>query len=84
MIMHSKDLYITFPRFSIACIFRRHPLSMFRMLWIDMYDRVFQFPPISSNFTQPLKRSGTTFHRPQSTAFKVSVTDRCISVFPVM
>ncbi|XP_042172988.1 uncharacterized protein LOC121845514 isoform X5 [Oncorhynchus tshawytscha] len=32
--------------------------------WIDMYDSVFLFPPISSN----LKRSGTTFHRPQSTA----------------
>ncbi len=29
--------------------------------------RVFQFPPISSNFAQPLKRSGPTFHRPQST-----------------
>jgi hypothetical protein len=27
---------------------------------------VFQFPLISSNFAQPLKRSGTTFHRPQS------------------
>jgi hypothetical protein len=29
---------------------------------INMYDTVFQFPPISSNFAQPLKRSGTTFH----------------------
>jgi hypothetical protein len=44
-----------------------HPLSMFGMLWIYVYDSVFQFLPISSNFTQPLKRSGTTFHRPQST-----------------
>ena len=44
-----------------------HPLSMFGMLWINMYNSVFQFPPISNNFTQPLKRSGTTFHRPQST-----------------
>ena len=42
-----------------------HPLSMFGMLWIDIYDIVFQFPPISSNFAQPLKRSETTFHRPQ-------------------
>jgi hypothetical protein len=40
---------------------------MFRMLWIDMYDSVFQFPPKSSNFAQPLKRSGTIFHRSQST-----------------
>ncbi len=43
-----------------------HPLSMFRMLWIGIYDSVFQFLPISSNFTQPLKRSEPTFHRPQS------------------
>ncbi len=44
-----------------------HPLSMFGMLWIGIYDSVFQFLPISSNFTQPLKRSGPTLHRPQST-----------------
>ncbi len=44
-----------------------HPLSMFGMLWIGVYDSVFQFLPISSNFTQPLKRSGPTSHRPQST-----------------
>ena len=30
-------------------------------------DSVLQFLPISSNFAQPLKRSGPTFHRPQST-----------------
>ncbi len=35
-----------------------HPLSMFGMLWIDVYDSVFQFQPISSNF-----------HRPQSTTW---------------
>ncbi len=39
-----------------------HPLSMF---WIGVYITVFQFLPISSNFAQPLKRSGPTFHRPQ-------------------
>uniref|UniRef100_A0A8C8HAN0 Small ribosomal subunit protein eS28 n=1 Tax=Oncorhynchus tshawytscha TaxID=74940 RepID=A0A8C8HAN0_ONCTS len=33
----------------------------------DSVPRAFQFPPISRNFKQPLKRSGTTFHRPQST-----------------
>ncbi len=44
-----------------------HPLSMFGMLWIGVYDSVFQFLPISNNFTQPLKRSGPTFNRPQST-----------------
>ena len=84
------------------------------MLWIVVYDSVFQFPPISSNFTQPLKRSGTTFHNQHPDQlcevdvlrcmrqmvvtpdtdwfsdlypylyFKVSVTNRYISVFPVM
>ncbi len=46
-----------------------HPLTMFGMLWIGVYDSVFQFLPISSNFAQPLKRSGPTFHRPQSTTW---------------
>ncbi len=46
-----------------------HPLSMFGMLWIGVYDSVFQFLPISSNFVQPLKRSEPTFHRPQSTTW---------------
>ena len=31
---------------------RRHPLSTFGMLWIDMHDTVFMLPPISSNFAQ--------------------------------
>ncbi len=42
-----------------------HPLSMFGMLWIGVYDSMFQFLPISSNFTQPLKRSGPTLHNQQ-------------------
>ncbi len=46
-----------------------HPLTMFGMLWIGVYDIVFQFLPISSNFAQPLKRSGSTFHRLQSTTW---------------
>ena len=46
-----------------------HTMSMFGMLWIYMYGSVFQFPPISSNFTQSLKRSRTSFYRPQSTAW---------------
>jgi hypothetical protein len=33
---------------------------MFGTLWIEMYNSVFQFPPISNNFSQPSKRSGTT------------------------
>ncbi len=36
-----------------------HPLSMFGMLWIAY--------TTACNFTQPLKRSGPTSHRPQST-----------------
>jgi hypothetical protein len=39
-----------------------HPLSMFVMLWINS---MFMFPPIFSNFAQPLKGSGTTFHNQQ-------------------
>ncbi len=42
-----------------------HPLSMFGMLWIGVYDSVFQYLPISSNFTQPLKWSGPTFNNQQ-------------------
>ena len=93
-----------------------HPLSMFGMLWIYVSDSMFQFPPLSSNFAQPLKKIGTTLHRPRSTAWstlceedvshcmrqmvvtpdaywfsdpypyffkKLSLTNRCISVFPV-
>ncbi len=39
-----------------------HPLSMFGMLWIGVYNSVFQFLPISCKCTQPLKRSRPTFH----------------------
>ncbi len=46
-----------------------HPLSMFGMLLIGLYESVFQFLPISSSFAQPLKRSGPTSHRPQSTTW---------------
>ncbi len=46
-----------------------HPLNMFGMLWIGVYNSVFQFLSKSSNFTQPLKRSGSTFQRPQSTTW---------------
>jgi hypothetical protein len=34
---------------------------MFGTLWIDVYNSMFQFPPIYSNFAQPMKRIGTTF-----------------------
>ena len=53
-----------------------HPFSMFGMLWIDVYDSVFQYPPISSNFTQPLK-SWTAFHRPWSIA--ISTLWKCVA-----
>jgi hypothetical protein len=46
-----------------------HPLSIYGMLWINVYDSVFQFPPIFSYFTQPLKRTGTTFLKSRSTAW---------------
>ncbi|KAK6325178.1 hypothetical protein J4Q44_G00045200 [Coregonus suidteri] len=44
------------------------PIEPVWMLWINVYNNLFLFLPISNNFAQPLKRSGTTFHRPQSTA----------------
>ncbi len=52
--LHSQHIHRTF-----------HPLSMFVMLWIGVYDSVFQFLQISSNFAQPLKRSGPTSHNQQ-------------------
>uniref|UniRef100_A0AAZ3S8P5 Tc1-like transposase DDE domain-containing protein n=1 Tax=Oncorhynchus tshawytscha TaxID=74940 RepID=A0AAZ3S8P5_ONCTS len=43
-------------------------MSPVEHVWDALDWRVcFQFPPISRNFTQPLKRRGTTFHGPQST-----------------
>ena len=74
-----------------------HPLTMFGMIWIDVYDSMFQFPPISSKFAQSLKRCEATFHTRWLSHqiltgflihslpfFKVSVTNRCTSVFQVM
>ena len=43
-----------------------HTLSMFGMLWINVYNSVVQFQPISRNFDKTLKRNETTF-RTQST-----------------
>jgi hypothetical protein len=34
------------------------PVSMFGMLWIDMYDSLFQFPPVSNNFAHSHWRVG--------------------------
>ena len=65
--------------FSVGYIFSAWPayspdLSPIEHVWdaLDttlvryVYDSVFQFLPISSNFAQPLKRNRPTFHRPQS------------------
>jgi hypothetical protein len=40
---------------------------MFGMLWIDLYDSVFMFLPISSNFAQPRREVGqySTGHNQQ-------------------
>ena len=46
-------------------------MSPIEHIWDPLDRRVrqhIQFPPISSNFAQPLNKSGTTFHKPQSTA----------------
>ncbi len=62
-------LVLEWPAYSGLANRTCHPLSMFGMLWIGVYDSVFQFLSISSNITQPLKRSGPTSHRPQSTTW---------------
>jgi hypothetical protein len=95
-----------------------HPLSMFGMLWIGVCTTLCSIShQYSENLRSHFLRSGTTFHRPQSTAWltlceggvshcmrqmvvtpdtdwfsdpcpylfrMISVTNRCISVFPVM
>ncbi|KAM9417893.1 LOW QUALITY PROTEIN: secreted phosphoprotein 24 [Salvelinus alpinus] len=49
-------------------------MSPIEHVWDALDQRVclFQSPAISSNFAQPLKRSGTTFHRPLSTQIKLA------------
>ncbi len=42
-------------------------MSPIEHVWDALDWRIRQRVPISSNFAQPLKRSGPTFHRPQST-----------------
>ena len=37
-----------------------HPLSMFEILWINVYDSMFHFLPISSNFAQPQSAAWST------------------------
>jgi hypothetical protein len=52
---------------------------MFGILWIYVYDNVFQFPPISSSFAQPLKKSETTFHVSQINSL-VNSMRRCVAL----
>jgi hypothetical protein len=56
-----------------------HPFRMFGMLWIKVYVSVFQILPIFSNFTQPLKRRGTTFHRPPINSLINTMRRRCVT-----
>jgi len=64
---HVARIWKLNPRFCMASILTGHPLSMFGIVWNGVYDSMFQVLPISSNFGLPLKRIGSTFHRPQST-----------------
>ena len=55
------------PSSSIACTLTRY-ITHWACLGCSgstCTNNVFQFPPISSNFAQPLKRGGTTFHSQQ-------------------
>ena len=64
---HAGDL-----SFMISFVSENHAVFCDHMvwpnIWLGVYDGVFQFLLISSNFAQPLKRSGPTLPRPQSTA----------------
>jgi hypothetical protein len=81
-----KDLYTIpgswkCPSSSMARILTRcvtHWAYMFGMLWIDVYDSVFQFPPIPSDFAQPLKRSGSTGHNQQPDQLCEGDVSRCM------
>ncbi|XP_064871289.1 histone demethylase UTY-like [Oncorhynchus nerka] len=48
------------------------------MLWIDLYDIVFQFLPIFCDFAQLLKRSGTTGHNQQPDQLYAEEMSRCM------
>ncbi|KAL0199761.1 hypothetical protein M9458_002948, partial [Cirrhinus mrigala] len=65
------------PHVARICILY-HPLSMFGMLWIGIYDSVFQFLPISSSFAHPLKRTNI----PQATINNLinSMRKRCVAL----
>jgi hypothetical protein len=60
------------------------PFSMFGMLWMDVYDSMFEFPPISRNFTQPLKRSETTGRNQQPDQLHAKEMLRCMRQVVVM
>lgn len=50
-------------------ILTKHVTRWACLLLVSIYYSVFQFLPIFSNLTQPLKRDGPTFYRPQSTTW---------------
>ncbi len=57
-----------------------HRLSMFGMLWIGVYDSVFQFLPISSNFAPAIEEESTNI--PQATINNLinSMQMRCFAL----
>ncbi len=73
--VYSGGLGVWFMTF--CCCLVEFGSSCFNHAWIESwfvwfgpwYSTVFQYLPISSNFAQPLNRSGPTFHRPQSTTW---------------
>lgn len=70
MVPCCKDLHTIPGRFSMATglqtLWTCHPLSMFEILWSGVCDIEFQFLPMCSSFTQPLKRSSTKHNQPHS------------------
>ncbi len=57
-----------------------HPLSMFGMLWISVYDSVFEVLPISSNFRTAIEEEWTNI--PQATINNLinSMRRRCVAL----
>jgi hypothetical protein len=54
---------------------------MFGMLWINMYDSVFQFPPISKNFCTAIEEDWDNI--PQATINNQinSMRRRCVALY---
>ena len=58
-----------------------HPLSIFGMLWIDVYDSVFQFPPISSNFGLAIEEEWDNIPQATINSLIQSMRRKCVVLY---